>query len=65
MKPYLKIDHVGITFTRAGAMSEQDRGSLERLSVCPFVLPFVSDYFNVIMRVGRPLGVGARFRRAR
>ena len=29
-------------------------------------LPIVdSDYFNVIMRVGRPLGVGARFRRAR
>ena len=29
-------------------------------------LPVVdSDYFNVIMRVGRPLGVGARFRRAR
>ena len=29
-------------------------------------LPFVdSDYFNVVMRVGRPLGRVARFRRAR
>lgn len=29
-------------------------------------LPVVdSDYFDVIMRVGRPLGPGARFRRAR
>ena len=28
--------------------------------------PFVdSGYFDVIMRVGRPLGPGARFRRAR
>ena len=28
-------------------------------------LPFVdSDYFNVVMRVGRPLGPVARFRRA-
>ena len=27
-------------------------------------LPFVdSDYFDVIMRVGRPMGRGARFRR--
>ena len=29
-------------------------------------LPFMdSDYFNVVMRVGRPLGHVARFRRAR
>jgi hypothetical protein len=29
-------------------------------------LSFVDhDYFDVLMRVGRPLGVGARFRRAR
>ena len=29
-------------------------------------LPFVdSDYFNVVMRVGRPLGRVGRFRRAR
>ena len=29
-------------------------------------LPFVdSDYFNVVMRVGRPLGRVARFRRVR
>lgn len=29
-------------------------------------LPFVdNDYFNVVMRVGRPLRHGARFRRAR
>ena len=29
-------------------------------------LPFVdSDYFNVVMRVGRPVGRSGRFRRAR
>jgi hypothetical protein len=29
-------------------------------------LPFVdSDYFNVVMKVGRPLGSGARLRRVR
>ena len=28
-------------------------------------LPFISDYFDVIMRVSRPMGGGPRFRRAR